>query len=263
MSKSMNEDNKVVVKVKYQGLNQEQKFDTRPDMVTEWHIQRIVGAVAILIVFILLPFYFFSGDSSELANNLEPKLKIIEKKAINNEMVKQVVKVVEPVAKPFIKFPNPELKKQQSIIAEPIENITKETAIVVESPKEIKKELTIEQVEKPKVLTNKKIIRALLTTGLNNKEPIDNIRLPIKVSNDKASGIYYYTEIIDMKGQALYHHWFRNDKLVYKRKINILGNRWRAATSKLIPYSKAGDWTVRLVNMQGVILNEIKFEVIK
>lgn len=39
-----------------------------------------------------------------------------------------------------------------------------------------------------------------------------------------------------MKGQALYHYWIREGKLIYKGKINILGDRWRAATSKLISY---------------------------
>ncbi len=49
---------------------------------------------------------------------------------------------------------------------------------------------------------------------------------------------------------------------MYKKEIKILGNRWRASTSKMIINSKVGVWNTRLVNKEGVILNEIKFKVV-
>ncbi|NOQ76526.1 MAG: DUF2914 domain-containing protein, partial [Methylococcaceae bacterium] len=106
------------------------------------------------------------------------------------------------------------------------------------------------------------VVRALLATEVINKEPVGNMVLPLMLNKDIAKRVYYFTEIINMKGQSLYHQWFRDEQLIYKRKIIMLGNRWRVSTSKLIPYSKTGMWTVRLVGKQGIILNEIKFEVI-
>ncbi len=61
-----------------------------------------------------------------------------------------------------------------------------------------------------------------------------------------------------MKGEILFHYWLRNGQSIYKKELNILGNRWRASTSKLISYSKTGKWRVESVNKEDVILNKIK-----
>jgi hypothetical protein len=108
-----------------------------------------------------------------------------------------------------------------------------------------------------------KIGRALLTSGIKNIEPLDNITSPISVSEHTKTKIYYFTELFNMKGKALYHYWLWKDKIVSKRKIVILGDRWRASTSKKLPNTQVGEWTARIVDDQSNILNEIKFEVIK
>jgi len=267
MGKTMEESNKVVVKVKYQGLNQPQNTNSRPEMVTEWHIHRILTAVAILLIFILFPFYYFSEQSPELA----VQDKIIIKASDTNKSIVKPSKIINhqiPAAIITEKL-NTEIKpvivaskKPEAVIKS---NIKLPPVISNKNLKQPNKtDLISEQSKISKSIKSDTVIsRALLTTGLNNKEPIDNISSTIKVNEQKATGIYYFTEINNMKGQALYHHWLRDDKLIYKRTIRILGNRWRAATSKLITYSRTGNWTVRLVNKQGTILNEIKFKVIK
>ena len=111
-------------------------------------------------------------------------------------------------------------------------------------------------------MADSRVVRALLTVGLNNKEPLGNISLPISVTENKAVRVYYFTEIVNMKGQSLFHQWTWNNQIVYKKEIKILGNRWRASTSKMIINSKVGVWNTRLVNKEGVILNEIKFKVV-
>ncbi len=243
----MEESNKIVVKVKYQGLKKEQKDISQPQIVTEWHMQRIFAAIAMLIIFIILPFYYFSGQSIESVEQTGPELKTVEKLP-----VKQNTQIADSRAKP--KPADIAAKKETAAIAIAPPKLTKKETV--------KKEVIAKPVLDSSILTSQKIVRALLTTDLDNKEPVDNIAT-LSVNKDKASKVYYFTEIIDMKGQVLYHRWLRNDQLIFKREINILGNRWRAATSKLITYSKAGLWTVRLEDKQGAVLNEIKFEVIK
>lgn len=265
----MEESNKVVVKVKYQGLNQDQKTNSRPDMVTEWHIPRILGAVAILLIFILFPFYYFSEQSSEAI--VEHKTIATATDTKNIKSAPKDSKIVNPqipekaITEKFNNSIKQEILKTkiQKAIIKPN---TKQATGITSKTTELKvktKSATKQSKTKQTISTNSKIVRALLTTGLNNKEPVDNIVSEIKVSKQKASGVYYFTEINNMKGQTLYHHWLRAGKLIYKRKIRILGHRWRAATSKLITYSKTGDWAVRLVNKQGMTLNEIQFKAVK
>ncbi len=112
--------------------------------------------------------------------------------------------------------------------------------------------------------TNKTIIsRALLTTALIDREPIDNIISFVKVSRQKDTKINYFTEIMNMNGKVLYHQWLWEGQMEFNKKISIKGPRWRVSTKKYIPFSKPGTWLAKLVNEEGNILNEIKFEVIQ
>jgi len=233
--------NKIVVKVKYQGLNKDDKKQNEPQMVTEWHTGRIVGAIVIFLLFIMLPFYIFNEDEPSQPINTSP---VVDTVILNNELPKKIIEPVDVI----ISVPEPIVRiKEPSIKSSDIRNNNIEQAL--------KKE--------PTILSNKNVVRAVLAKGLYNKEPVGDIMLPLVLNDIEASRVFYFTEIINMKGQYLYHQWLRNGQMVYKRRIGILGNRWRASTNKLIPYSKVGSWTVRLVNKQGVILNQIQFEAIK
>jgi len=190
----------------------------------------------------MLPFYIFNEDEPSQPINTSP---VVDTVILNNELPKKIIKPVDVV---IISVPEPIVRiKEPSIKSSDIKNNNIEIVL--------KKE--------PKILSNKNVVRAVLAKGLYNKEPVGDIVLPLVLNDTAASRVFYFTEIINMKGQYLYHLWLRNGQMVYKRRIGILGNRWRASTNKLIPYSKVGSWTVRLVNEQGVILNEIQFETIK
>ena len=251
----MTDSNNVVIKINYKSSNKSPYKRHETETVTEWHYQRIVIALILLLVFIVFPFYYFSGDSveqqaEELTSDKETK------PAANNilnavDLEPEIVKETE--------------KNVNTIINNPIKAIKKEQPVIDIKPAD---KIKTEKINKSEInptlsLIDKRIVRALLTTGLNNKEPLDIIVSPVIVSKNKATGVFYFTEIADMKGLDLYHHWLLNDRVIYNRKISILGNRWRAATSKIIPYSKTGNWSVRLVNSSGIVLNEIKFEVIQ
>ena len=259
----MTDSNNVVIKINYKGSGKSPYVRTENEMVTEWHYKRIVFAVILFLIFIVFPFYYFSDDSGEqqaeqvtgvtevkpVVNNI---IKTVDKERVKLEQVEEIEKDVNTI----INNPIKATKKEQAVIE--IE------AINIKPVEKVKKEETSEPETNPSQdFVDKRIARALLTTGVNNKEPLDVIVSPVVVNKNKASGVFYFTEIVDMKGVDLYHRWLWNDQVQYNRKINILGDRWRAATSKTIPYTKTGNWNVRLVNNEGVILNEIKFKVIQ
>lgn len=123
---------------------------------------------------------------------------------------------------------------------------------------------TIKNSQEYSETTDKTIIsRALLTNALIDREPVDNIISFVKVSRQKDTKINYFTEIINMTGKVLYHQWLWEGQVEFNKKISIKGPRWRVSTKKFIPFSKPGTWLAKLVNEEGNILNEIKFEVIQ
>ena len=258
----MPESNKVVIKINYTENDSNIK-SPEPKLITEWNLKRIFYTLAIITALLLTLILFLTGIFDE--KTIEPsknKLQVKEKSVITKEIA------INPVSNsnnlnPIIIDTNTDPKQLTNIsVNKPSinNNITPTTNLPLDN---IKKNTNAKTNELTPLTSDSRITRALLTSKIKNKEPVDIFTSPISIIKGKAIELYYYTEIINMKDQALYHHWIWGNKSIYTKKIKIGGNRWRASTSKLIQASKAGEWTVRLLNEDNIILNEIKFEVIK
>lgn len=115
---------------------------------------------------------------------------------------------------------------------------------------------------KPENEVNKNIIRALLTFKINNNEPEGEIILPLKLSKNKSTSVYYFVELAAMKGQTVYHEWLLDGKLITRKKVNISDDTWRTSSRQLFAYTARTNWKARLVDEKGQVLNEIHFNVI-
>lgn len=186
----------------------------------------------------------FLSEKRVLENVMEDKIKEAKELVLAENMNKKPLPLNS--IKPTVILNNEPVIVASDVISNAIDKVEK---IVVESNDTI--------IE----IVGSRVVRALLTSKINNKEPSGSIDLPIIISGNKASGIIYFTEIVNMKGQDIYHEWIWKGQVVFRKKIKILGDRWRASTSKLLTRSKVGMWNVRLVNKESVILNELNFEV--
>lgn len=252
-------ENKVVIKINYDTSKQKKQPELQPSMVTEWHVGRIILALVLLVsIGGLLTYWFMSPSpvSVEQKTLSQPVLvknehikkanKENQQNTISNKKVVKENKAVEGINE----------KQQSETPAKPVAVKDADQGTV----KQVNKNETQSTVVP--LIKDARISRLVLAKALNNKEPVGEVSLPIIVDKNKAIGVYFFTEINNMKGKVLFHHWLRNDKSVFKRKIHVLGNRWRAATSKLITYSGKGRWVVMLTDMKGNILGEIEFDVI-
>jgi hypothetical protein len=101
------------------------------------------------------------------------------------------------------------------------------------------------------------VLRALLTTGIENREPVDEI-----VSLDKNSDrIYFFTEFSGLKGHMVRHRWEYNGKVMGEVNFNVGSNRWRCYSSKNLLPEWTGIWTVSVIDDQDNVLTETYFEV--
>jgi hypothetical protein len=248
----MNASNKIVLKINYQKVDEKSAVISAPRRVNEWRVKRILTAFALLLFIVLLVFYFLNrlpdvaekqAVVSKGAILLNPEASIKATEAILEISANDAAEIVQ--IKPAI----------------PAEVVAVDIKASIASNE--KKETTAEIKQVTQVLIGPGVARALLTRGIYNKEPLDHISSYLTVNKEKATGVYYFTELRGKKGQVISHHWLWNNKLIFQKKFKIFGNRWRIATSKVIPYAKAGLWIVRLVNEEGDLLNEINFEVIK
>ncbi len=216
-------------------------------------------------------------DSSELESELDDQVLPDNNKRLNEikrvGVINRAIKEKEKLSPQVKSTENSEVTKLVS--PEPSngdlgekENIKlDETKIIVPDNKlnnDIKKETEQFDTTKPisKVSGKNNISRAFLARGLKEKEPEGIIKSPVVVNNKSMTKIYYFTEILNMEGEVLYHYWMWDGKIEFEKELKIWGNRWRASTLKMIPFSKTGQWQARIVNEEGNILNEIQFDVV-
>ena len=104
---------------------------------------------------------------------------------------------------------------------------------------------------------SKHVLRALLTSGIENREPMDEI-----VSIDKnRDRIYFFTEFTDLKGKSIKHSWEFNGKSMGEVNFIVGSNKWRCYSSKNLLPEWTGIWTVSVVDEKNNVLAETYFEV--
>lgn len=134
---------------------------------------------------------------------------------------------------------------------------------------EITSESPVETAEQPATTTvpmeapaktppkSKHVTRALLTSGIENREPMDEI-----VSIDKnQERIYFFTEFTGLKGKIIKHRWEYKGKSMGEVNFNVGSNQWRCYSSKNLLPEWTGIWTVSIIDENNDVLAETYFEV--
>lgn len=264
-----------------------------PELITEWHVKRIFLAVVAALVLICVAAFLVieyvsqtSGDNTPVV--LAGPVKAIKvlpepapaeaikaaEESVSMEKQSTIKTVPEPTTAPV-----PPVTVEKTLVPVPenqaaIKSSTTHTK-ADKADDEITSLKTEATEEKPALNKNKEpdknspspiddkgVSRALLATGINNREPIDNFIAPVKIGHKQKLVLYYFTELRNLKERALYHEWLRNDKVVSKRQLYIGADRWRTSSKMTFSDRNKGNWTVRLVDKTGLILNKISFAVV-
>ena len=114
----------------------------------------------------------------------------------------------------------------------------------------------------PVVSAQSKLVRSLFTTKVINNEPIDHLELPLKFDKTKSTSVFYFAELSAVKDKTIYHEWLLDGVLMTRKKVHISDNTWRTSSRQLFSDSKKTNWTVRLVDEAGNVLNELAFNVV-
>lgn len=100
------------------------------------------------------------------------------------------------------------------------------------------------------------VSRSQFTTGIQNREPIDQVSL---LGNDSGT-IFFFSELHALEGQRITHRWVYGDKTRAEVSFNVGGPRWRVWSSKTLAPDWLGTWVVYVVGEDGEILSENRFE---
>jgi len=241
----MKADKKIIIKVKSK-TEQRIMEDPKAEMITTWNIKRIAYAVLVLLIVVFIVVYYFSQSGAMKKNKPRTVIRVHTEKQTSDAPVSVPIKVKKSVPKKII----------QSEVSHQVSEIK------VAQVNKIAPHFQNKGIIEPKIL-NPLLTRAKLAKGVSELEPYGEVELPIIINNSESQGVFYFTDIIKMKGSVVFHEWLKQEKSIYKRKFIIRGNRWRVSTSKLFDIDSSGEWQVRLITQSGEVLNKINFTVEK
>ena len=96
------------------------------------------------------------------------------------------------------------------------------------------------------------VARAMFTTEVVDHEPVDQLdSLPAGFDR-----ICFFTEIVDMSGEAITHRWLLDGEPVAEVPMEIGGPRWRVYSVKTLPSNTTGTWSVQVVDAAGAVMYE-------
>jgi len=262
------------------------KMDTssNPSVSTEHESDTEFNPVALAILAIALllitgaGYYYFSSSNEvdipaefEVQNSVaeiseQPILAppVIEKPEVAKvlPMVEAQPKVTEvEVLEPIAKVEVPE-HIAKVIPKEPVdvENVVVDTA----PEKSVEVEMIIEKdsasVIAPVVDFSANVKRAQFTNDINNREPTDLVEGIVPAKAEGLKRIYFFSELMQLKGQTIRHQWLHEGKLQSEIKFDVRGNRWRVNSSKRLNPAAMGNWQVKVVNEADDVLVSRDFE---
>ncbi len=110
--------------------------------------------------------------------------------------------------------------------------------------------------------SNGLVKRAQFTSGIQDREPIDQIDnlLSSVADEDSAKQLYFFTEVAKLEGRTIYHRWQLNGEVLAEIPFEVKSNwRWRVFSSKKILPSMQGEWRVSVIDDQGNTLYSEQF----
>jgi hypothetical protein len=101
-----------------------------------------------------------------------------------------------------------------------------------------------------------KVGQAQFTTGVDNREPADDIS-NLDNSHDK---VFFFSVLKDASGQTITHRWQYNGNTMAEVKFEPKADHWRVWSSKTLMPDQTGTWTVQVLDSSGNVLVSKSFD---
>ena len=142
---------------------------------------------------------------------------------------------------------------------EPLSEISSPTQEESQLPVQLAANSVIDDVEEV-ILPTGLVKRAQFTSGIKDREPVDQIE-PFAVEDEKDfMQLYFFTEVTKLAGRTIYHRWELNGEVLAEVPFEVKSAwRWRVFSSKQILATMQGEWQVSVVDDLGNTLHLEQF----
>lgn len=155
------------------------------------------------------------------------------------------------------------VSKSQEVSAPMLLSISEKAPSVQQNAQAIAESPMVDSAEPTTQLTSATLplglTRAIFTSGVINREPIDEIQGTVSLVENRVKQVYFYTELQNMKGRHVSHRWEHAGEVYAQVPFGIRGNRWRIYSSKRLNSTMVGEWKVSVVDAQGKTIYQDHF----
>ena len=76
-----------------------------------------------------------------------------------------------------------------------------------------------------------------------------------------AGRLYCFTEIIGLEGTTVTHAWIHEGTTRARVELPVRSSRWRTWSSKSLVAGWTGEWEVKILDSDGIVLKTLEFVV--
>ncbi len=285
---------KLVIKA---NMGSAESVNTAPSSVTyQWHWRRIVLVGSVLFIALAIVAYSFLGavNAEQSEQQAQQEASLVTETDLNRELdelprlAHNTEQAKGPATMSLQDEPTSSIKtdlQQQSdspqVLAEVIEPDQNDEVLasVDETPPEIsepKDEAQPEAVQNKQQFAHTahiasvaigakidtdKVSRAVLTTDVVDREPVNVLKSDVKLL-DISQSLSFFSELKNMQGQTVRHVWYYQDQQLASIELAISSPRFRTYSTKNIMPEQVGDWRVEVVDTDGNLLAQKEFRIL-
>ena len=106
-----------------------------------------------------------------------------------------------------------------------------------------------------------KVSRAVLTTDVVDREPVNVLKNDVKLAQISSS-LSFFSELRNMQGQAVRHQWYYQGQQLASIELAVSSPRFRTYSTKNIMPEQLGDWRVEVIDADGNLLAQKEFRIL-
>lgn len=230
----------VVIKINYAN-KKIARADQPSEVITEWHIPRILGALSILVALIV---WIWPSDSSDSVP------------AVSAELDTRHEVETQPLTLPVV---------AQASSAPSAPTVIEPAKVPAQAPKAPQKAedavYSLDTSKPAAVIYDRHVVRAALVAEMKDQKPGPRIQPNITLADSGNQELFYFTEIKHPTQSAYAHQWLKNGQQVLKKNLPVKGDLPQLISSKKLSAKDKGVWSVVLLDNKGKALSESRFVV--
>ncbi|MEI8644036.1 DUF2914 domain-containing protein [Pseudoalteromonas sp. Hal040] len=106
-----------------------------------------------------------------------------------------------------------------------------------------------------------KVSRAVLTTDVVDREPVNVLKNDVKLAQISNS-LSFFSELRNLQGQTVRHQWYYQGQQLASIELAVSSPRFRTYSTKNIMPEQLGDWRVEVIDADGNLLAQKEFRIL-